>query len=485
MRILLAEDEETIAVTLGDALEAAGHEVLHASDGQRAIELLESSTRIDCVVTDIRMPRRGGMEVLARSKELDAARPVVVATGFASVDQAVEAMSMGAANYVQKPFRNEAIVALVGTFARLLDLERENAGLKAAASGSHNLAGVVGASGRMAQVFHRLRTVAPGEATILVEGESGTGKERVARAIHSLSPRAKAPFVAIGCGALPETLLEAELFGHEKGAFTDAKKDRRGRFELAQGGTLFLDDVDDLPLAMQVKLLRVLQERVVERLGGESSVPVDFRLVAATKVPLAARVKEGRFREDLYWRLHVVPIVLPPLRERVGDVPILAAHFLERHGAGRHHIARATMEALERHPWPGNVRELENALLRAMALAGGRAELLLEDLLDGVEPVEHDATTPTSSASAPPLAPAPDSSAGGSLAARSVPTHAPDGALLPLREVMHLHEREHLKRALLATGGRRQQAAQLLGISRKVLWEKLREHQIGGDEEPA
>ncbi len=483
MRILLAEDEETIAVTLGDALEAAGHEVLHAPDGQRAIELLESATRIDCVVTDIRMPRRGGLEVLARSKELDATRPVVVATGFASVDQAVEAMRMGAANYVQKPFRNEAIVALVGTFARLVELERENAGLKAAASGSHNLAGVVGASPRMAQVFHRLRTVAPGEATILVEGESGTGKERVARAIHALSARAKGPFVAIGCGALPETLLEAELFGHEKGAFTDAKKERRGRFELAHGGTLFLDDVDDLPLAMQVKLLRVLQERVVERLGGESTVSVDFRLVAATKVPLAVRVKEGRFREDLYWRLHVVPILLPPLRERVGDVPILAAHFLERHGAGRHHIARASLEALERHAWPGNVRELENALLRGMALAGGRAELSLDDLLDGVE----GAASASSSAPVPASAPAASASlvAGGAYSPRPVSAHGADGTLLPLREVMHLHEREHLKRALQATGGRRQQAAQLLGISRKVLWEKLREHQIGEDEEDA
>jgi DNA-binding NtrC family response regulator len=476
MRILLAEDEETIAVTLGDALEAAGHEVLHAPDGQRAIELLESSVRIDCVVTDIRMPRRGGMDVLARAKELDPARPVVVATGFASVDQAVEAMRMGAANYVQKPFRNEALVALLGTFARIQELERENAGLKAAASGSHSLAGVVGASPRMAQVFHRLRTVAPGEATILVEGESGTGKERVARAIHALSSRAKGPFVAIGCGALPETLLEAELFGHEKGAFTDAKKERRGRFELAHGGTLFLDDVDDLPLAMLVKLLRVLQERVVERLGGESSLSVDFRLVAATKVPLAARVKEGRFREDLHWRLHVVPIVLPPLRERAGDVPILAAHFLERHGGGRHHIPRATLEALERHAWPGNVRELENALLRAMALAGGRAELLLEDLLDGVP---RAAAEPAAATAAPDV----EAAAPGALAPRPVPAHSADGALLPLREVMHLHEREHLKRALAATGGRRQQAAQLLGISRKVLWEKLREHQIGGDED--
>jgi DNA-binding NtrC family response regulator len=476
MRILLAEDEETIAVTLGDALEAAGHEVLHAADGQRAIELLESGMRIDCVLTDIRMPRRGGMEVLARAKELDPARPVVVATGFASVDQAVEAMRMGAANYMQKPFRNEAIVALLGTFARLLELERENAGLKAAAAGSHSLAGVVGASPAMAQVFHRLRTVAPGEATILVEGESGTGKERVARAIHALSPRAKGPFVAIGCGALPETLLEAELFGHEKGAFTDAKKERRGRFELAHGGTLFLDDVDDLPLSMQVKLLRVLQERVVERLGGESSVPVDFRLVAATKVPLLARVKEGRFREDLYWRLHVVPVVLPPLRERAGDVAILAAHFLERHGGGRHHIARATMERLEAHAWPGNVRELENALLRAIALAGGRPELRLEDLLDGV-PV-----APGTGVAAVHGAP---SSVPARLAAQPVPAHSPEGGLRPLREVMHMHEREHLKRALLATGGKRQLAAQLLGISRKVLWEKLREHQLGDEEEEA
>jgi DNA-binding NtrC family response regulator len=314
-----------------------------------------------------------------------------------------------------------------------------------------------------------MRTVAPGDATILIEGESGTGKERVARALHALSLRAQGPFVAIGCGALPETLLEAELFGHEKGAFTDAKKDRRGRFELAHGGTLFLDDVDDLPLPMQVKLLRVLQERVIERLGGERPVEVDFRLVAATKVPLLQRVKEGRFREDLYWRLHVVPLVLPPLRERAGDVPILVAHFLTRHGQGRAwHIARPTMEHLERHAWPGNVRELENAIVRAMALAGTSNELRVEDLLDGVPAAIAAATD-------------------GSSATHTPSTHSAQGGLLPLRDFLHAHEAEHLKRALQETGGRKAQAAQLLGISRKVLWEKLREHHIrdeaGEDEE--
>ena len=473
MRILLAEDEETIAVTLTDALVAAGHQVLHAPDGQRALDLLDQTLRggasIDCVVTDIRMPKRTGMEVLAKSKQLDPARPVVVMTGFASVDQAVDAMRLGAANYLQKPFRNEAVVALLATFARVHELERENAGLRAQTAGAHNLAGVVGASPAMAHVCTRMRTVAPGDATILIEGESGTGKERVARALHALSLRAQGPFVAIGCGALPETLLEAELFGHEKGAFTDAKKDRRGRFELAHGGTLFLDDVDDLPLPMQVKLLRVLQERVIERLGGERPVEVDFRLVAATKVPLLQRVKEGRFREDLYWRLHVVPLVLPPLRERAGDVPILVAHFLTRHGQGRAwHIARPTMEHLERHAWPGNVRELENAIVRAMALAGTSNELRVEDLLDGVPAAVAAATD-------------------GSSATHTPSTHSAQGGLLPLRDFLHAHEAEHLKRALQETGGRKAQAAQLLGISRKVLWEKLREHHIrdeaGEDEE--
>jgi two-component system response regulator AtoC len=446
MRVLLAEDEVTIAVTLRDALEEAGYPVLHAADTARALALLEAE-RPEFVVTDMRMPGAGGMAVLGRSLELDPRRPVVVITGFASIDQAVEAMRLGAAHYVQKPFRNEAIVAIVDTFARVRALEAENQSLRAELRGGVGCEGVIGISAPMEAVFTRMRTIAPTDATVLIQGESGTGKERIARAIHQQSARAAGAFVALSCAALPESLLEAELFGYEKGAFTDARKDRRGRFELADGGTLFLDDIDDLPLAVQVKLLRVLQERNFERLGSETTIEVDIRLVSATKVPLRDLVREGRFREDLYYRINVVPLVLPPLRERKGDVPLLVAHFVERYGKGRRYsVPRAALALLERYPWPGNVRELENAIQRAIALAGEKRELASEDLL--------------------PLDP------------RWRGAAEVQDRVRPLREVVHEAEVAHIERALAATGGHRSQTAELLGISRKVLWEKLRDFGI-------
>ena len=268
--------------------------------------------------------------------------------------------------------------------------------------------------------------------------------------MHRRSPRSEGPFVALSCAALPESLLEAELFGHEQGAFTDARRARKGRFEQADGGTFFLDDIDDMPLGVQVKLLRVLQERTVERVGGGESIEVDIRVLAATKAPLRELVREGGFREDLYYRIQVVPIELPPLREREGDIPPLFAHLLERHGGGRsYEVSGATMRALERYPWPGNVRELENAVQRAVALAGDRSALVLEDLLPQ-DPRWRSA----------------------------IEVHE---ELRPLREVVKAAERAHLERTLEATGGHRSQAAELLGISRKVLWEKLKEHGLGRD----
>ena len=449
MRILLAEDEVTIHITLRDALEDAGHEVLHAPDTAQALALLDSA-RPDVVLTDIRMPGEGGMAVLRRSIELDPRRPVVLMTGYGTIDQAVEAMRIGAVNYVQKPFRNESIVQMVGTFSRVRDLEDENAELRAQLSAATPMEDFVGMSAPMRAVFERIRTVARNDATVLIEGESGTGKERVAQALHKLSPRASRPFVAISCAALPETLLEAELFGHERGAFTDARREKKGRFELADGGTIFLDDIDDMPLAMQVKLLRVLQERKFERLGGETTRALDIRVVAATKVSLREHVRAGKFREDLFYRINVVPIALPPLRERSGDVPLLVAHMLARHGGGRaFKVSAPTMAALERYPWPGNVRELENAVQRAIALcepSGGASagELALGDLVP-LDPRWRGATEVA-------------------------------GPVRPLREVLKEAEKRHIARALEQTGGHRSQTADALGISRKVLWEKMRDH---------
>ena len=443
MRVLLAEDEITIRETLADALAAAGHVVLLATSTAEALTLLEREAP-DAVVTDIRMPGAGGMNVLERSVALAPERPVILMTGYATVESAVEAMRLGAVNYVQKPFRNESIVRMLAVHARLLRLEHENRELRSALP-VQGLEGIVGHSEPMQAVFERVRTVAPSEATVLVQGESGTGKERIARAIHRLSPRREGPFVPLSCAALPESLLEAELFGHEKGAFTDARREKQGRLELADKGTLFLDDIDDMPLVMQVKLLRVLQEREFERIGGTRTLPLDIRVVAATKVPLKELVRQGRFREDLYYRIAVVPILLPPLRARTGDVPLLAAALIERHGRARsYRIARSTLAMMERYAWPGNVRELENAIQRAIALAGEQSELALEDLVP-VDPRWRGAA---------------EASPG----------------IEPLRVVLHEAERAHLLRALEATGGHKSQTAQLLGISRKVLWEKLREH---------
>jgi DNA-binding NtrC family response regulator len=443
MRVLLAEDEVTIVVTLTDALEAAGHQVLHAADTDAALAALESAAP-EVVLTDIRMPGTGGMAVLERSIELDPERPVIVMTGFGTIDQAVEAMRKGAVNYVQKPFRDEALVKMVGTLSRVRHLERANAALRAELRTQSAFEGFIGASESMRGVFERIRTVAPTEVTVLIEGESGTGKECVARALHRASARAEGPFVALSCAALPESLLEAELFGHEKGAFTDARKEKRGRFELADGGTIFLDDIDDMPLAVQVKLLRVLQERTFERLGGEATRSVNMRVLAASKVPLREALSAGKFREDLFYRIHVVPIELPPLRERAGDVPLLVQHMIERHGGGRsYRLSQATLAALERYPWPGNVRELENAVLRAIALAGDERELALSNLIpqDGRW---RGATVVTDEQR-------------------------------PLRDVLREAEAAHIRRVLERCSWHRSQSAEALGISRKVLWEKMRD----------
>ncbi len=442
MRVLLAEDEVTIVVTLRDSLEEAGYEVIHAGDTDTALAALEESDP-DLLLTDIRMPGEGGMAVLRRSIELDPDRPVVVMTGFASLDQAAEAVRVGAKIYIQKPFRNEAIVSLADTFTSVRRLQAENRSLRERLEGSRGFEGVIGSSEAMLKVFERVRTVAQSEATVLIEGESGTGKERIATALHAHSTRAEGPFIAISCAALPETLLEAELFGYEKGAFTDARKERRGRFELADKGTIFLDDIDDMPLAVQVKLLRVLQERKFERLGSEITREIDIRVIAATKVSLRELASSGGFREDLFYRINVVPVHLPRLCDRVGDVPFLAQHFVERFGNGRpYKFSRSTMARLERYPWPGNVRELENAVQRAIALAGDRNELAAEDLLPG------------------------DTRWRGA-------TEVPD-EVRPLKDVLAEAEMAHIERALHACGGHRSQTADLLGISRKVLWEKLR-----------
>ncbi|HZF50021.1 MAG TPA: sigma-54 dependent transcriptional regulator [Polyangiaceae bacterium] len=376
IRVLVVDDEASARSGLEKLLRQEGYEVESASDGENALSLV-SDRPPDVVVTDLKMPRMDGMQLLAKLREQNAEIPVIVVTAFGDVASAVGAMRAGAADYLTKPVDFDALLVSIERVLERRDLrveadtlrrqlrEREGDGLE----------GLIGASAAMQKVYRVARQVAGARATVLITGESGTGKGELARAVHVKSPRAKGPFVALHCASLAESLLESELFGHERGAFTGAEKRRIGRFEQANGGTLFLDEVGEIPAATQVKLLRVLQERTFERVGGNETVAVDVRLIAATNRDLAAAVHEGRFREDLYYRLNVVHIDMPPLRVRDTDVLLLANHFLRRFAAdnkrsitGFSDQARAKIVA---HRWPGNVRELENAIERAVVLCEG------------------------------------------------------------------------------------------------------------------
>lgn len=450
LKILVVDDEESIRVTLADDLADVGHEVATCASGDEALEIL-SERVFDVVVTDLKLPGASGLDVLDLVRRRGLPTEVILVTAYGTVENAVEAMRKGAYHYVLKPFLNEEILMLVARIARVRRLERSHQRLAEEVGRLDGFENLVASSPAMREVLEVVRTVAASDATVLLEGESGTGKEVVARAIHRNSPRREGPFVAISCAALPESLLEAELFGHEAGAFTDARKARRGRFELAHGGTLFLDDVDDVPLAVQVKLLRALQERTVERVGGEKPIDVDIRVVAATKRDLFDLVRKGEFREDLYYRLAVVPIQLPPLRDRPEDVPLLVAHFLQRYAPGGGFVVdEETLQALASYSWPGNVRELENAVQRAVAMAGPEKRLRREHLL---LPVLRRSGSPSEG-----------------------------GGPVRLRDVVRQAEREHILRILRVAGHHRRKAAELLGISRKNLWEKMREYGIKGDE---
>jgi len=443
LEVLLVDDEETIRVTLADDLAAAGHRVTAVADGAEALRLIVSRV-FDVVVTDIRMPGAEGTAVLARAKQLRPDTEVILMTGYGTIESAVQALRAGAYHYVVKPFLNEDIVAHVGRIAQMKALAADNARLRERAE-REGFGTIIGRSRTMQELVRTVQTVARSDASVLIEGESGTGKEVIARAIHDASARAKGPFVPLSCASLPESLIEAELFGHEAGSFTDAKKQRRGRFELAQGGSLFLDDIDDLKLEVQVKLLRAIETRKIERVGSERLLDVDIRLVCASKRELRELVEQGRFREDLYFRINVVTLKLPPLRDRGEDVPLLVEHFVRAHGGGRpYEVKPEVMDELIRYPWPGNVRELRHAVERAIALAGEGRHLKREHLI-----------------------PPSDEYRSGARISTRVPT---------LKEVAEDAEKEHMKHVLKLTRGHRAQAAKLLGISRKNLWEKLRDY---------
>ncbi len=371
-RVLVVDDEpgvqESLRMLLKDTCEVAT-----AGHVEAALQAIAAAPP-DLILLDLVMPGRSGLDLLAELAERGVRTPVLVLTATKTVATAVEAMKLGAADYVTKPFEVDALRIKVQRLLEQRALEAEVVRLRDEVSRRTQLGGLIGRSDRMQEVFRAIERVAQSRASVLLTGESGTGKELVARAIHELGPRAAGPFVALNCAAIPETLIESELFGHERGAFTDARERRIGKFEAASGGTLLLDEIGELAPSVQAKLLRALQERSIERVGGSAPIPVDVRVVAATHRDLEREVAAGRFRADLYYRIHVVPIALPPLRERREDVRLLAEHFLARAAAetGRRlQLSPAAQNALERYPWPGNVRELENAIEHAIALAEG------------------------------------------------------------------------------------------------------------------
>lgn len=369
-RILIADDQEMMRDSLAATLVREGHEVVACADGSQAASRLAAG-RFDLMITDLKMPKLTGIELLAEAKKLRPEMPVVLMTAFATVQTAVEAMKLGAYDYIQKPFDGDEIKLLVDRTLEHNRLIRENAALRSMAelSAARPLIG----SGEAMQAIRRtIEQISRSSATVLIRGESGTGKELVARAIHQASDRRDRPMLAVNCAALSENLLESELFGHEKGAFTGADRLRRGRFELADGGTLLLDEISEIAPALQAKLLRVLQESQFERVGSSLTQQVDVRVVATSNRDLENEVEAGRFRQDLYYRLNVVPIDLPPLRDRAEDIPELARHFLhqiaKKENAAFRHIESEAMRLLQRYPWPGNVRELQNIIERASVL---------------------------------------------------------------------------------------------------------------------
>ncbi|MBI4518523.1 MAG: sigma-54-dependent Fis family transcriptional regulator [Deltaproteobacteria bacterium] len=445
--VLLVDDERTILVSLRDSLRDAEIEVVTASTGDEALRLLRNGT-FGVVVSDVRMPGLSGLELLAKIRDEGIDAPVILMTAYATIDQAVAAMKTGAYDYVTKPFPNEKVVRMVQNAWALVSLRAEVRDLRA--QRGTGLEFLVGTSAPWARVLDKVWAVAATDSTVLIVGPSGTGKEMVANALHLLSRRKDGPFIKVHCAALPDSLIENELFGHEKGAFTGAVAEVKGRFELAHGGTLLLDEVDDIPLNVQVKLLRVIQERVIERLGGGKPIPVDVRLLVTSKGRLEDLVEQGTFRQDLYYRLSVVQLHLPRLAERRDDIPLLLEHFL---ALCSHRMMRAcggfTPEALAvltRYDYPGNVRELEHIVESCCALSSGGpiGTPLLPDRVR--ERVQNQPALPRSF----------------------------NGQ--PLQEAIDEFERSYLETALREFEGKRAELADRLGISRKTLWEKLKKH---------
>jgi DNA-binding NtrC family response regulator len=442
VRVLVVDDEPNIGESVKKALERVGYSVDAAPNAEVALARLERSL-VELVLCDIKLPGMDGLELLERIKESHPETVVVMITGYASIESAVASMRRGAADYLPKPFNPQQLRHVVSKALEQRRLAEENVYLKGEIRHLFGERVVVGQSAAMQHLFALAQTVAATDSSVLIVGESGTGKEVVARFIHAESPRKDRPFVTVNCAAIPPNLLESELFGHRRGAFTGAVYSRRGSFELANGGTLFLDEIGEMPVEMQAKILRALEEREIKRVGSEDSIAVDVRIIAATNKDLEQEIKAGRFREDLYWRLNVVQLVVPPLRERPEDVVPLARHFLALYGQELKKsvpdFSGEALEALTRYDWPGNVRELRNAVERAIIFADAGKPIRLAHLPPQIHPEPSREGAP------------------------------PSKLFRTLREM----ELQYIREVLEACGGNRTRAAEVLGVSPVTLWRKL------------
>jgi len=449
IRIMLAEDDEIMRITIQDRLQKYGWQVDAATDGRQAIELLDrNSYRI--IISDVRMPNLDGMDLLRHVREVAPYTDIIMMTGYGSVESGVACLQQGAADYLLKPFDMDDLVIRINRILAVQNLKARNISLEDHCRQQQQQ--LIGSGTAMQEVYRLIEQAAPSDSTILITGESGTGKELVAEAIHSASRRHRQPYIRLNCAAIPEGLMESEMFGHERGAFTGAVKQKIGKFEMADGGTLLLDEIADLPLALQPKLLRVLQEHELDRVGGSRTVKVDVRIICATARDLTEEVEKGRFRQDLYYRLRVIPIKLPPLRLRKEDIPELTLHFLRHFSLKRGVALSLAPEAMERlldYDYPGNVRELRNILERASVLAR--------------EPTIRIADLPSD------------------LHGRQTDREPAAPSSLVLAEALARTEKEVILKALNKAGGVKQEAAELLGISRKNLWEKMKFHAINSN----
>jgi two-component system NtrC family response regulator len=455
--ILVVDDEPNYLIVLSELLKEEGFEVITAQKGEDGLKIVQD-TDLDLVITDMRMPGMDGLELLKAVKSYNKDLPVIMITAFGEVEKAVVAMKAGAYNYLAKPFNNEELLLNIRKGIEHYSLLRENLRLRDEARVRYGFASIVGKNVRMQEIYHLIEKVAPTSASVLITGESGTGKELVARAIHINSPREKAPFISVNCAALPETLLESELFGHERGAFTGATAMRKGRFELADTGTLFLDEIGDIPLPLQAKLLRVLQERSFERVGGTRPINVDVRIITATNRELKDEVDEGRFREDLYYRLNVLQIHMPPLRERTDDIPMLTHHFINKFAEMLNkpnlRISGEALRYLVYLPWEGNVRELENTIERAAILCSNEV-VQPEDVHPDVASAKKDEN----------WSPNVDFE-------KFIPLN------LPLPEILNGVEEQMVKRALREANFVQARAAESLGITKSLLQYKIKKYHL-------